>query len=70
MKAYFFTMSISHFRTLERIGKVVGVVLASSEEEAIAKAWDIAGSDACCSLQVQEIDMAKGFSYVVYKSEI
>ena len=70
MKTYFFIMTMCHYRTFDHIGKITGVVQAESEEEAIAKAWDLAGNDACCSLQVQEMDLAKGFSYVVYKSEI
>ena len=56
MKTYFFTMTMCHYRTLDHIGKITGMVQAESKEEAITKAWNLAGSDTCCGLQVQEID--------------
>ena len=70
MKPYYFTMTVCHHRTMEHLAVNTGIVQAESEEEARQKAWNLAGSDTCCGLQVQEIDPAKGFSYIVYKSEI
>lgn len=70
MKTYFFTMTMCHYRTLENIGKITGVVQAELEEEARQKAWDLAGGDTCCNLEVYEVDARQGYSYVVYRSEI
>ena len=67
---YFFTMTQCSFRSGERIGKVVGIVLAYSEDEAMDKAWVLAGNDAACKLTVEKIDVRQGYKFTVYKSEI
>lgn len=59
-----------HHRTFDPIAKIVGVVVAESEEEAMTKAWELAGNDVRHGLTVQEIDPAEGFSFAVYKSQI
>ena len=70
MKIYFFTMIQMHFRTEERIARVTGVVSADTEEAAKVKAWELAGSDYRFRVEVEEIDVEKGYYLVVYKSEI
>lgn len=70
MKAYYFTLTQTQRRTGEPIGKTVGVVFAQNEDEARDKAWELAGSDTACGLEVFEADMEKGFKFTVYKSQI
>lgn len=68
-KPYFFIMTQCSFRTSERIGKVTGVVFAENEEDASEKAWQLAGNDAACGLEVVPVP-EDGFRYTVYKSQI
>lgn len=70
MKTYFFTMTKTHRRTGEHTAKIVGVVQAAFEDEALKKAWDLAGSDTACGLEVVEIDLSAGCSFTMYKSMI
>ena len=56
IKPFFFTMSETHHRTGAAIGKRVGVVFASDKASAEQIAWDKYGGDACCALDIWEIE--------------
>ena len=70
MKTYFFTMTRIHRQIHENIAKIVGVVQAADEDEAMAKAWELAGSNTACNVEVQEFDLTTGYQFTVYKSMI
>lgn len=57
-------------RTGENIAKITGVVSADSEERALEKAWELAGSDTAFGFIVEEIDLEKGYKHTVYKASI
>ena len=70
MKPYFFTMTKMNRRANENIDKIVGVVEAAHEDEAMEKAWKLAGNDTAYNLEVQEINLTAGFMFTVYKAMI
>lgn len=55
MKAYFFCMTVQHYRTGLSVGKNCGVVFAASQEEAEQIAWDKYGNDYTCCPWVEEV---------------
>ena len=55
MKLYFFTMTQCSFRTGASLGKTVGVIYATTQDEAEDKAWKKYGNDGACSFEVWEV---------------
>ena len=56
LKPFFFTMNVTHHRTGATMGKRVGVVFVSDKAAAEQIAWDKYGGDACCALDIWEIE--------------
>lgn len=66
MSVYFFTMTKCHYRTGLPMGKMVGVILADSQDEAERKVWEEYGSDSSCELDVWEVINGKESFTVFY----
>lgn len=64
MNTYFFVMSVCG-RNGSEIGKRVGFVRATNEEEAEEKAWERFGSDYSCGMDVWLAD-EDGESFTAY----
>ena len=68
-KPYFFCPTVCSHRTGAHLAKKVGIVYASSREEAETLVWEKHGSDISCEPWVDEVS-EEGYEFTVYKSEI
>lgn len=69
MKTYIFQINYEHYRTGKVCESKIGIVKASSKDEAEKKIWDIYGTDNASMSDVIDITNKETISFSIFANE-